>query len=103
MTCFSYRPDFTGNKIICAILFYRKDKGVFHYELREIRVSCSVFRLKVYPFGTRNTLHITCRKASNEMKHTQKISPIFFQLANLSSLGYPCKWEWLGPGGLPGL
>src|SRR6266542_914321 len=55
MACFSYRPDFTGNKIICAICF------------------------------------------------TEKMRSIFFQLANLSSLGYPCKWEWLGPGGLPGL
>lgn len=24
-------------------------------------------------------------------------------IANLHSLGYACPWEWLGPGGLPGL
>ena len=34
---------------------------------------------------------------------TFEYSPLFSSLATLPAFEYPCVWEWLSPGGLPGL
>jgi hypothetical protein len=48
-------------------------------------------------------LHFRARSYTQPAFYSQFFNLILLQLANLTSLGYACKWEWLGPGGLPGL